>query len=266
MGPENHSIAGRFQATDKLPPFFSGFSDYQLYRKIVILRDATTSITPPRRAPASIGQITGKAQVAAKTLSLSGLTSEVNVTSLPRAMDKKFGLHTKTLLHNITLEFFDYQQDKSLLDEESAVDFYSRLDKISELDMNEELKSLTLLKQANLSSHDRNEGVSAASESYSLEALARSLKNAFHRMGFPSVSKFINHTRYRPLLTSATRNSVNCTCRNTHVKVHTRLSSPDSLMFYIYMNTDNLNSVPGAVIDCGFCRPVVEKETLDEVM
>lgn len=32
------------------------------------------------------------------------------------------------------------------------------------------------------------------------------------------------------------------------------------------MNTDNLNNVPGAIIDSGSCSSVVGRETLDETM
>lgn len=97
-----------------MPPSFDVYGNYQQYQNNFVLRDATTFIAAPRRAPTIIGQLTGKAQITAKTLLLFEKTSEDSVTSLPRELDKKFGLDNVTFLHYNILDFFDYQWNKSL--------------------------------------------------------------------------------------------------------------------------------------------------------
>lgn len=266
MGPEGHSSLNPLQFTDKVPPSFDGYGDYQQYRENVVLWDAMTSISAPRRAPTIIGQLTGQAQITAKTLPLAELTSESGVTSLIREMDKKFGLDTVTLLHNNISDFFDYNWDHTMSVEEFVVGFHSRLDRISKLDMNDELKGHLLLKQANLDSHDRNLVVGAAGGDYTLQALATSLRNAFRTEGLPPASMNCNPPRLRypsPILRNSGSGRAS---RNHGSKSSPGEQSTGGPMFYTYMSVDNANDTPSAIIDSGSCCSVVGKVTLDRAM
>lgn len=267
MGPEGKlPHMNPLQFTDKVPPSFDGYGDYQQYRENVELWDAMTSIAPERRAPTVIGQLTGQAQVTAKTLPLTVLTSETGITSLLKEMDKKFGLDSVTLLHNNISDFFDYNWDKHMTVEEFVVGFHSRLDKVSKLDMNDELKGHLLLKQANLDSHDRNLVVGAAGGDYTLQALATSLRNAFRCQAPPHVSMNTNKPGYR--YSSAFLRSPDNAPSNgiTTVQNGSPSSSSESPMFFTHMSVDFVNDVPSAIVDSGSCCSVVGQNTLDQAM
>lgn len=268
MGPDGIlPLINSLQFSEKIPPSFDGYGDYQQYRENVILWDAMTSVSAERRAPTIIGQLTGQAQVTAKTLPLSELTSESGVSSLLREMDKKFGLDTVTLLHNNISDFFDYNWDKSMSVEEFIVGFHSRLDKISKLDMNDELKGHLLLKQANLDNHDRNLVVGAAGGDYSLQALATSLRNAFRAEGFPAASMNTNRPRPRSSFGSALNQNHSRSQSNYPKMSAPESSSPDGgPTFYTFMSSDEVIDMPSAIVDSGSCCSVVGKETLDEAM
>lgn len=79
-----------------------------------MLWDSMTSISANRRAPTIIGQLTGQAQVTAKSLPLGKLTSENGVASLLREMDQKLGFDNVTLLQNNITDFFDYCWEKHM--------------------------------------------------------------------------------------------------------------------------------------------------------
>lgn len=249
-----------------MPLSFHGYGGYQQYRKNVVLRIAMTSTAAPWRARTVIAMLTGQTQVTAKTLPLSELTFEDGFSSLRSELDKKFGLDNVTLEHNNISYFFHDQRDNSLLIEEFVVGFHSSLDIVSNLEINNEVKGHLLLKQAKLDSHDRNLVVEAAGDDCFLQTPATSLKNAFRSKGLPPASMNTRQPRYCASPTTASANSGNHARQNTRVKVPSRLPSPDNHMFDNYMNTDNLNDVPIAIIDSRSCCSVVERETLKEAM
>lgn len=108
MGPDDRlPLTNPLQFTDKVQPSFDGYGDYQKYRENVVLWDAISYISAIGGASTIIEQLTGHAQVTAKTLSLAGLTFESSVTSLLREMDKKLWLNSVKLLHNNISAFFD---------------------------------------------------------------------------------------------------------------------------------------------------------------
>lgn len=266
MDPKGLSFLNPLQFNDKVSPSFDHYGDYQQYRQNVAIWDVIVSIAAPRGAPTIINQLTEQAQVTAKTLIRSELTSEAGVTCLLCEIDKKFSHDTIALLHKNISNFFDYQFDKSLLVKEFVAVFHSRLDKIRNLDMNGELEGYLLLKQANLDSHHRNLVVGAAAGDYSFQALATSFKNTFRLEGISPALINTTQSRGHPFFISATNNSGNRARRNFGVKVDSRMSLSDSHMFYTYLNTNNLNDVSSAIIDSGSCGSVVGRETLDEAM
>lgn len=95
-----HPLSMSLHFTNKVPPSFDRYEDYQQYLENVVLWDAVISILAPRRAPTIVGKLTGQAQVTAKTLSLAELTSDFGESITLREIDKKFELDTVTLLHN----------------------------------------------------------------------------------------------------------------------------------------------------------------------
>lgn len=155
-----------------------------------------TSITAGRRAPTIIGQLQDQAQVTAKALSLAELTSESRVTSLLPEMDRYFGLHTVTLLHNNAPDFFDFSWDKSMWVEKFVIRFHRSLENLSDLDMNDELKGPLVIRQAHPDNHGRTLVVDAAAGEYSFQALAISLRKVFRTRRFPAASMNPNRPRY----------------------------------------------------------------------
>lgn len=121
-----------------------------------VLLDAITSVTLSPKAPTMIRQLTDNAQVTAKTLPLSELTSWSGVTNLLREMDKNFGMDIVTLLHKKIFKFFVYNWDRFMSVDAFVVGVHSCLDKIIKLVMKEHLKDHLLLKQASLDIRDRH--------------------------------------------------------------------------------------------------------------
>lgn len=266
MGPEGlDPVRYSLQFSDKIPPSFDGFGDYEQYRENVLLWDAMTTVIPERRAPTIIGQLTGQAQVTAKTLPLTSLTSESGVANLLEELDRKFGLDQTTLLHNNISSFFDYTWESNMSVEEFVIGFHSRLDKISKLNLNDELKGHLLLRQANLDSHDRNIVVGSAGGDYSLQALATSLRNAYRREGLPAssmTSSLPSHNRSRPLIT---KNSKQNQAREPSNPRSPTLPAED-LLFFTHLSADKQADTPAAIIDSGASASVVGKETLDNAL
>lgn len=169
-GPEGLTLTkDSLQFSDKTPPSFDGYGNYEQFKEN-ILWCAMTSIPCENRAPILVGQLTGQAQVTAKTLSLATLTSNIKLEKLISEMDKKFGCDCTTLLHNNVSAFSDYTWDKSMTIDEFVVGFLIRLDKIQKLELKDELKSHLRLTRANLDAHDGNIIVGSSGGYYFFQA------------------------------------------------------------------------------------------------
>lgn len=271
MGPDGLGLPScSLQFSDKVPPSFDGYGDYNEYRENVLLWNAMTTVAAERRAPTVIGQLSGQAQVTAKTVPLTKLISEQGINTLLDELDRKFGLDSTTLLHSYISSFFDYtwQHDTSV--DEYVVGFHSRLDKISKLELSDELKGHLLLKQANLDAHDRNMIVGAAGGDYSLQAIATSLRNAFRSEGLPLSSMTTsvpNRNSSQQAMHSGPRSMARLSAPPQSKRItRTTENTNDDTLFYTYISAEKTNNGPSAIIDSGACASVVGKRTLDDAL
>lgn len=77
------------QFSDKYPPPFDGYANYEQFKENVFLCDAIKSVAAEKRAPTLIRKITDR--VTAKTLLLSTLTSNTGLDKLMVELNKTFG-------------------------------------------------------------------------------------------------------------------------------------------------------------------------------
>lgn len=103
-------------------------------------------------------------------------------------MDKTFGCNATTLLQKNVSAFFDFTWGKTMSVLAFVVSFHAHFDKISMLDMNGELKEHLLLRQTELDGYDRNIVIGSAGGDYSLQALSRVLRHAYHGQYLPASS------------------------------------------------------------------------------
>lgn len=250
--------------TEKTPPSFDGYGDYQQYRENVALWDVMTSVDQSRKAPTVIGRLSGQAQVIAKTLSIETLTSADGLTKLLEELDKKFGLDKISLLHKNVSEFFDFVWDRNDTVDEFVIGFHSRLEKISTLALDETLKGHILLRQANLDPHDRNIIIGSAGGNYSLQSLSTALRNAFRAEGMPATSMNTS----RPIILRSDRGNYKSR-RVTHASSGSSSNHKDdadeATLFYSFVSAEGLDKA-SAIVDSGACASVVGKETLDSAL
>ena len=268
--------------TDRIPPSFDGYGDYQHFKENVLLWDSITGIDPRKRAATLIGHLTGQAQVIAKTLPLSTLTAEDGLVSLLSELDQKFGLDETSILHNHISQFFDHTWTKDLSVEEFVIGFHSRLDKITSLKLDDLLKGHLLLRQANLDPYDRNIIVGSAGGNYSLQSISVALKNAYRTGGFPTASmnstppqqgqpsrrdNSAHHRRPRRNNQDANNPSNRAPMKRHQDRRSRNQQKPEFLLFYTqYDDSYATTEGPAAIVDSGACASIVGKNTLDAAM
>lgn len=194
-----------------------------------------TSVPLEKRAPTLIEQLTGLAQIIAKTPPLTTLTSNTAPEKLIMEMDKKCGFDSPTLLHNNDSTLFDSTWDKTTTVDGFVLVFHSRLGKTDKLELNNKLKGHLPLRQAHLYLHDRNTIIGLWRGDYPLQALSTSLKNGYRQEWLPLSS--MNSVRR-----GANRPKFDCNPQ-TSTK-----GSNSNILFYTYFCLQKQNESPFAVV------------------
>lgn len=260
MGPED-TLTSVSDFTDKVPPSFDGRSNYASYREDVQLWTKLTSLATAKQGPALVGRLSGEAKASAKSLSIDVICDNDGVEMILKRLDKSYAVDAANQLDSDLAVFLDYSWKKSSSVEQYIAGFHSRLDKIASLEIDEKLKGHLLLRQASLSSQEKNMLVGAASGSYDISKLTAAMRNAY--INSPPTDSTMNSQGQvaRTAQTDASRNS-----RRTDRSAPSQQNTPVRPTFYTFKTSTTIITSSGAVLDSGACASVVGKKTLDKTL
>eukprot|EP00171_Calliarthron_tuberculosum_P005577 IDg5577t1 len=262
MGPEGPAVQSS-AFTDKVPPSFDGHNNYASYRQDVELWTHLTTLPAEKHGAALIGRLSGEAKAAAKTLSISEITSELGVNKILQHLDKSYAVNKTDQLDLDLASFLDFTWNVHKPVEQFIAGFHTRLDRIAELNINNKLKGHLLLRQAGLDHNARSMIVGAASGSYEVDTIATALRQMYrHIPNISTASMGIFPSSYaRNKQPKGQLRSVN----NRRTENNNQKSDDSPCIFYTFNTAGSPNSTR-AIVDSGACASVVGKDTLDIVM